>query len=190
MIFVRHGESEFNVVYRKTQQDPGIRDPKVTARGARQIQASARYIADHFPKRFSQIVTSPYTRTLQSSKIIADILDLPIHVDALVGEHAYFTCDIGTPVSALKEAWNDIDFDHLDEEWWPQNEQDHHVNTRASTFRAKMAVHPQWDATLVVSHWGFVRSLTGLSVQNATIVQVDPTRPHPEGGEVVWVPDV
>lgn len=190
MIFVRHGESEFNVVFSKTGQDPGIVDPRITERGQRQIEASARYLADIHGQRFSRIVTSPYTRTLQSSKILADILDLPIHVDPLVGEHAHFACDIGTPVSALSQDWAGIDFAHLPEEWWPSGEQDHHVNERATQFRTKMADQADWDTTLVVSHWGFIRGLTRLTVQNATVVQVDPTQPHPEGGKVVWVPDV
>ena len=190
MMFIRHGESEFNVIFSKTRQDPGIRDPRITARGKQQIAASARYIADHHRNRFTRIVSSPYTRTLQSSTILAEALDLPIFVDTEVGEHAHFACDIGTPVSALKQSWAEIDFSHIAEEWWPSQEEDHHVDARANAFRSKMADHPDWETTLVVSHWGFIRGLTRLTVQNATVVRVDPTQPHPTGGEVVWVPDV
>ena len=40
MIVMRHGESEFNVVYGRTGTDPGIRDPKLTARGRDQVVVS------------------------------------------------------------------------------------------------------------------------------------------------------
>ncbi|MDH3235510.1 MAG: histidine phosphatase family protein, partial [Alphaproteobacteria bacterium] len=33
MILIRHAQSEFNVVYGKTRQDPGIEDPKLTDTG-------------------------------------------------------------------------------------------------------------------------------------------------------------
>ncbi len=33
MLLIRHGQSEFNVVYSVTRQDPGIRDPKLTVEG-------------------------------------------------------------------------------------------------------------------------------------------------------------
>lgn len=190
MIFVRHGESEFNVIFSKTRQDPGIRDPRLTDRGHQQIDASAGYIAEIPGLALTQIVTSPYTRTLQSATILSEVLDLPIKIDPLVGEHAHFACDVGTPASQLKEVWGGIAFDALPEEWWPVQENEQDVDARAKRFRSKMAESANWETTLVVSHWGFIRGLTRLTVENATVVKVDPTHPHPTGGEVVWVPEV
>ena len=46
MILIRHGQSEFNVVYGKTRVDPGIRDPRLTALGERQAQARKQVTAD------------------------------------------------------------------------------------------------------------------------------------------------
>jgi len=61
MLLLRHGQSEFNVIYGKTRQDPGIRDPKLTMEGRAQaddaVEQLTRFTAD-------RIVSSPYRRTL------------------------------------------------------------------------------------------------------------------------------
>ena len=36
MILVRHGQSEFNVIFGATRKDPGIVDPKLTEEGRRE----------------------------------------------------------------------------------------------------------------------------------------------------------
>ncbi len=190
MILVRHGQSEFNVHYARTRQDPGIRDPELTDIGRSQIETSARYIRDNHRIRPTRIVASPYTRTLQSADILAQVLDLPILVDRSIGEHAWFTCDIGTPVTALRGLWPQCDFTDLPEEWWPEKEEEHHIDARARNFRARMASDPIWPETLIVSHWGFIRALTGHRVPNAAVLSLDPTHPHPGGGEVVSLPDL
>jgi broad specificity phosphatase PhoE len=46
MILIRHGESEFNVIYKKTRVDPGIRDPKLTNLGYRQVNKAVGYLKD------------------------------------------------------------------------------------------------------------------------------------------------
>jgi hypothetical protein len=40
----------------------------------------------------------------------------------------------------------------------------------------------------VVTHWGFIRALTGLKVPNGTVLPIDPTRPDSEA-EVVLIPE-
>lgn len=190
MILVRHGQSEFNVRYAENPVDPGIRDPRLTDTGRRQIEAAAAFIADGHRDGMRRIVASPYTRTLQSAEILAEALDLPIRIDADVREHAHFTCDIGTTRSDLLTAWPHLDFDHLDEEWWPGPELENEVDRRAMAYRQRMAATDDWAQTLVVTHWGFIRSLTGHRVKNATVLRLDPTLPHPAGAEVVCVPDV
>ena len=48
----------------------------------------------------------------------------------------------------------------------------------------EMATRPDRDRTLVVSHWGFILSLTGRSVANGEWLRFDPTHPPPT--EIVW----
>jgi hypothetical protein len=40
----------------------------------------------------------------------------------------------------------------------------------------------------LVTHWGFIRALTGLTVPNGVVLRVDPTRPDC-APEMVFVPD-
>ena len=61
MILIRHGQSEFNVIYGKTRVDPGIRDPKLTELGRRQALAAAETVRS---LGIHQVLTSPYTLSL------------------------------------------------------------------------------------------------------------------------------
>ena len=58
MILVRHGESEFNVVFARSRVDPGIEDPKLTAAGRRQAAQTAAALAGY---EIDRILSSPYT---------------------------------------------------------------------------------------------------------------------------------
>jgi broad specificity phosphatase PhoE len=176
MILIRHGESEFNAVFNRTRRDPGIPDPKLTAQGKAQVRRAAEQIRSegHPVKR---LITSPYTRALETAAILAEVLELPVEVEPIVHEHACWTCDIGTPVSTLAARWPALDFSHLEEIWWPENEPQESVHRRCSDFRVKAARLEDWRHVGVVSHWGFIRTLTGRDVKNAEVVQFDPTLP-------------
>lgn len=199
MILVRHGESEFNVVFAKTRKDPGIRDPALTARGRAQIEAAASIVrqavadgrvdADLRPR---WIMASPYRRTLQSAEILSRILGLPIHVEPIVREHAAFACDVGTARTDLVKTWPHVDWTRLEaERWWPSEpETEQIVDGRARRFRGDRLSADDWKGMLVVSHWGFIRALTGHTVPNATVLTFDPGAPHPGGGEVVSTPSL
>jgi len=173
MILLRHGQSEFNVVFGATRRDPGIVDPALTEEGRRQIAAAARGLADRDLRR---IVASPYTRTLESAAILAEALDRPVTVEPIVRERCFFSCDIGSPRSELAGRWPGFDFGDLDERWWPDPEEtEAQLMARCGRFRAAMRAVEDWRHVLVVSHWGFIRGLTGLEVGNGTIVPFDPT---------------
>jgi len=186
MILVRHGESEFNVHYAKTRKDPGIRDPELTETGRAQAAEAADFLAGHAAGGgLRRIIASPYTRALQTAEIIAERLRLPVTVEVEIGEHAYFTCDIGAPRSALQRRWPSLAFDHLPEEWWPDREDDEMVARRALGFRTRAAALADWGSVLAVSHWGFIRGLTGWRVANAAVLQFDPRAPHPTGARLL-----
>ena len=124
MIVIRHGESEFNVVYGVTRTDPEIRDPKLTARGRDQ------------------------------GLVAGEALAAPITVEPLVRERCAWTCDIGIPTPRLAGAWPGVAFPAMAERWWPTDEE------------------PDHGETLVVSHWWFIRALTGAALVNAAMVRV------------------
>ena len=176
MLLIRHGQSEFNVVYSVTRRDPGIRDPLLTATGRAQAREAAAALAD---QGLARLIASPYTRALETAEIIADILGLPVAVDARVGERAAFACDVGSPSAQLRARWPHLTLDHLDEMWWPAlEESEAALDHRREKFRSAMATAADWVHAGVVTHWGFIRSLTGLTVPNGAVLRVDPTRPE------------
>ncbi len=184
MILLRHGQSQFNVHFTATRRDPGIVDPPLTAEGEGQARAAAEALRH---EGLARIVTSPYTRALQTAAVVASVLRLPVFVNPAVRERYAFTCDIGTPRLELELAWPDHDLTTLDEVWWPSmTEQAEQVIARAALFRAEMAALPDWSETLVVSHWGFILALTGRSVMNGQWLRADPTAVPP--AEIVWTP--
>lgn len=171
MILLRHGESRFNVAFGRTRVDPRIPDAPLTEAGQAQALAAASELAGMGLER---ILCSPYTRALQTASIVSRILGLPVSVLPLIGERAALSCDIGTPRSELALAWPHLDMSHIPETWWPELEEpEEGVRRRAEEFRALMAEDPRRAATLVVSHWGFIRALTGQEVHNCAIVKYE-----------------
>jgi broad specificity phosphatase PhoE len=185
MILMRHGQSEFNLLFTATRRDPGIIDAPLTELGHAQARAAARQLAS---QRVSRIITSPYTRALQTAAPVATALGIPVIVNPAVRERYAFACDIGTPRAALLPAWPDHDFSLIgDEVWWPTaDEPAGSVIDRAARFRAEMAALPDWSDIMVISHWGFILAMTGQSIANGQWVRCDPTGAAPE--DVVWHP--
>ncbi len=182
MILLRHGQSEFNLRFTETRRDPGIIDPMLTPLGHEQAGAAARALAG---EGITRIVVSPYTRALQTAAPVARALGVPVFVNQIVRERYAFTCDVGSPRTQLALAWPEHDFSALDEVWWPPIEEPGDaVLNRAALFRGEMAALPDWSNTLVVSHWGFILSMTGLRVGNGEWLRCDPTAPAPS--EIVW----
>ncbi len=176
MILIRHGQSEFNVHYGRTRQDPGIRDPALTADGRAQVAAAAAALA---PLGVTRLLTSPYRRALETAEIIAGALELPVTVDPTVGERVAFTCDLGSHPGELAQRWPAWSFDHLPDQWWPDHvEPETGLAARAARFRGVTDGIVDRDRVAIVTHWGFIRALTGLTVTNAAVVRFH-LRPAP-----------
>ena len=115
MILVRHAESEWNRHYARTRIDPGIPDPPLSAGGRRQAEQLVDRLA---AAEVARLVASPYRRTLETATVVAGALDLPIVIEPLVRERCVFSCDLGTSPRELAAVWPDLDFGHLEEQWW------------------------------------------------------------------------
>jgi len=177
MILIRHGQSEFNVVFNKERRDPGIRDAPLTDHGRSQVAGAAQELATRIASglKITRLVASPYTRALQTAAIIAETLDLPIEIEPLVREHAAYHCDIGTPASLLAGTWPHLSFDHLNETWWSAlDETEAQLLDRCHHFRSRAAGWTDWREVAVVSHWAFIRGLTGYEARNAELVPFNP----------------
>ena len=178
MILLRHAQSLFNVTFSVTRVDPGIEDPALTELGRDQARQAAEALRDHPVKR---IITSPYTRALETTAIVNEVLKLPVTVESLVGERAGFVCDIGTAREHLAPRWPQFILDHLPSRWWPESETEADIVVRCRMFCDRMRDEHDWPHVLVITHWGFIRGLTGLTVANAEITKFDPTgEPHPD----------
>lgn len=177
MILLRHGQSEFNLLFTQTRKDPGIADPVLTPLGREQAETAAETLGGQDIRR---ILVSPYRRAIQTALPTARRLGLRLTITPVVRERYAFTCDIGSPRTFLAETFPEVDFAHLEEVWWPPEEEPaDQVEGRAGLFRAEMAALDDWAHTLVVSHWGFIMALTGRSVTNGEMLRVDPTAPAP-----------
>ncbi len=182
MILLRHGQSEFNLHFTATRRDPGIVDPRLTELGHTQARQAAEQLRDQGIER---IIVSPYTRALQTAQPVAAALGLPVTIDPTVRERYAFACDIGSPRGELEQHWPALDFSALRDIWWPEQEEpEASIVSRAARFRTDLAARHDWSNTLVVSHWGFILSLTGQSVTNGQWLRCDPASPTPE--RLVW----
>jgi broad specificity phosphatase PhoE len=183
MILARHAESEWNLHYGRTRVDPGIPDPPLTAAGRAQAE---RLIVEFRELGVRRLLASPYRRALETATIIARGLDLSIGVEPLVRERCAFSCDLGTPRSLLGRHWPDLDFDHLEEQWWGEQEETlASLDRRCAAFHAKTADLPERHRTGVISHWGFIRALTGQEIGNACFVRLEAADPVAGGRPLV-----
>jgi glucosyl-3-phosphoglycerate phosphatase len=185
VILIRHGQTEFNRVFSATRCDPGIRDPVLTPHGRRQASEVACALQG---VRLSRLITSPYIRALETAEILAAHLNLPVTIDTLVAERFCFTCDIGSPVAELRARWPAVAFDRLRDPWWPQAEETAEMICLRSRLFRRQVLSENWRETAVVTHWGFIRALTGLTVPNGIILRIDPARPNHQP-EMVFMAD-
>ena len=172
MILIRHAQSEWNRYFSETRVDPGIPDPSLTEIGREQARGLIEQLRG---AELTAVIASPYRRTLETAGIIASALGLPIQVNALVRERCVFSCDIGSHPDRLREIWPDIEFSGLGDGWWGEPpESEASVLARSARFRDEHSDLLARDDIAVISHWGFIRALTGEEVDNATILQVGP----------------
>jgi broad specificity phosphatase PhoE len=172
LILIRHGQSEWNAHYNRTRIDPNIPDPPLTNAGRRQATEAAAALAQ---VGIDRLLASPYRRTLETADVIATLLNVPIAIEPLVRERAAFSCDIGTPRSVLAARWPHLAFDHVDEVWWPNDvESDAELSRRCGRFRATARRLEDWRRVAVVTHWGFIRGISGVETRNGEWVRFDP----------------
>ena len=184
MFLLRHGESYFNLHFSATRVDPGIEDPELTPRGVEQAMAAAARLAR---VRLTRMIISPYTRALQTAQPILQTHSLRVDIMHEVRERTAFVCDVGSHPDLLAEKFPQHEFGHLPPRWWHDRTETHEETvTRANAFRARMAARDDAATTVLVSHWGFILALSGISAGNGEILEYDPNTPAPE--QIIWRP--
>lgn len=178
-LLIRHAESVWNEHFSASRIDVGIPDPPLTPRGVEQARAAAERLRGEGARR---LITSPYRRTLHTATIIAEALGLPVEIDPIVRERCAFSCDQGSSPAELAREWPGLDFSGLEEVWWGGLiESWPSLEARCAAFRAKLRAHPDRDALAVVSHWGFIRGLTGAELHNTDFIRLDHGEAGPPG---------
>lgn len=175
MILLRHGQSYFNLHYSRTRIDPGIVDPGLTEEGREQARSAGRALRSFGIRR---VLVSPYRRTLETVAELLPGLDTQVEVavEPLVRERAFFVCDVGCPRSELERDWPHLDFGELPECWWPDGEEpESEMMVRCRSFRERMAIRDDWRETLIVSHWAFIKGLTGQAIANGQHLRFNPS---------------
>jgi broad specificity phosphatase PhoE len=167
---IRHAESAWNEHFSASRIDVGLPDPELTARGREQAHAAAGRLRG---SGVTRLVTSPYRRTLETASILAAELGVPITVDPLVRERCAFSCDQGSSPVALASEWPGLDFSGLEEVWWGGAiESWPSLAGRCAAFRAALRAMPDRRSLAVVSHWGFIRGLTGAELHNTESIRL------------------
>lgn len=170
MIIARHAQSLWNVHFSRNHVDPGIPDAPLTDHG----RAQAAHLAERLEREgIRRLVASPYRRTLETATIVAERLGCPITVEPLVRERNAFSCDRGSLPRELDRLWPGIGCEALAEDWFGQPiESVESVQSRARRFIKTAAAWADLRKVAVVSHWGFIRALTGQEIANAGFVRV------------------
>jgi broad specificity phosphatase PhoE len=170
MILVRHAESEWNRHFSRTRIDPGIPDPPLTPAGRRQAEQLIDRLA---AADVARLVASPYRRALETATVVANALNLTIAIEPLVRERCVFSCDLGTSPQELAALWPDLDFAHLEAQWWGvPAESEVSLARRCAAFRAKTDALPDRRQVAVITHWGVIRALTGQELTNAAAIRL------------------
>ena len=178
MFLLRHAQSLFNLHFNETRKDPGIADPELTPFGTEQAAEAARRL---LPLQLTRIIVSPYTRTLQTAAPILHSRAAAVEIMPEVRERAAFSCDIGSAADVLAQRFPLHDFSRLPQQWWPdRKESEQETVARAAAFRARMASRPDQATTLLVSHWAFLLALSGISLDNAELLEYDPCTRAPD----------
>lgn len=174
-LLIRHAESVWNEHFGSSRIDVGLPDPVLTARGVEQARAAAERLRR---ESVTALITSPYRRTLQTATILAKALGVRIEIDPIVRERCAFSCDQGGSPAELARLWPSLDFSALEETWWGGViESWPSLQTRCQTFRARLRARPDRDTIVVVTHWGFIRGLTGAELHNTDFIRLDHGEP-------------
>ncbi len=188
LIFVRHGESVWNVEGRVQ----GIADPPLSERGREQARLVAERIAREF--RPAAVYASALQRATETGRIIAERLGLPLNVDARLNEYdiGAFTGLTGAEVAErypeIHARWE------MDVQWVPVPGEEGlypFLDRITKAIGEIVAAHPGDAEVVVVTHGGvmslYLGDLIGLNPRmrmpwwfaNASITIVEPEGSRP-----------
>ena len=123
-----------------------------------------------------RLIASPYRRALETATIVASALDLAIAVEPLVRERCVFSCDLGTPREPAERALAGRSISAISRSSGgasPDETEASLAERCVALSRQDRPISPTVTQVAVITHWGFIRALTGQEVTNATLVRLD-----------------
>ena len=72
--------------------------------------------------------------------------------------------------------------------WWAEEEESVEALARRCEIFCDRIARETWSEIAVVTHWGFIKAVTGLSVPNGAALRIDPTQPD-RAAELLYLPD-
>lgn len=205
---IRHGQSEWNVLYKTIPSDeryhPKMKtiDCGITTLGKEQSLEAGRQLAAQLAtdtnRRIDHMVISPLRRALQTATHVLEAFpeDTPIvEISELCSEMLRDACDIGTVPSELAKEFPHWDFSRLDQFWWHGGlngeetwilmqqqkiqESETQVIRRISALKRYLR-SLEGETIVVVCHSDFIWLLTSEQKNNA-----ERTGIYPKNGEIV-----
>lgn len=176
---IRHAQSEFNAAFMPDDPDPMIFDAPLSPLGKAQAVETRTHIN---ALDIVNLIVSPMTRTLQTATLIFENIH-PVSINADVREQLIHSCDVGRAPNSLAKDYPHLDFSHLDECWWHNEEKNHLgysvesrelVEQRADQFIDYLIAN-NTHSTAIISHGNFINAMTGIKPQNCEIIKFDPT---------------
>lgn len=174
---IRHGQSTFNAHMSLTGEDPMHFDAPLSPLGHEQVADLRRKMQT---RPVDLVVTSPFTRAIQTSLGAFGGRDVPLVVESLHREHLAASCDVGRSPDLLKSEFPELDFNHLPDPWW-HVEADHpgpfahepeaSVMERVKRFRGWLASRPERHV-VVVGHGTFFYMILGRFLANTEVAEM------------------
>ncbi|MGC1677360.1 MAG: histidine phosphatase family protein [Candidatus Binataceae bacterium] len=151
LILVRHGESEGNRIRHFTNSP----DAAITELGRQQAREAALRIKTSFHPR--KVIASPYFRTRETARIIAEQFDLPVEIEPEFREQNLGAV-AGKPYEVVRA---DPSFDPAHSwQWRPPGGESHlDVRRRSAPVLDRIARDCPDCEVVIVSHGGVMRAL-------------------------------
>lgn len=185
---IRHGYAAHNAYQNRYDEEAEMFDPPLTSFGEDQARAAGEYFAllSEGLKDIERIICSPSVRCRKTAEAFlkaAGREDIPIIIEPLLAERLGPNARSKGPHKAeLEERMRrtpppvSYDFSKMAEgQWWPDKENETHEDTKA---RAVSAIEKYFSngevpaKTLFVTHYGWIKALTGCKTSNAEIMQI------------------
>lgn len=174
---IRHGQSTFNAFMSLHGRDPMYFDAPLSPLGEEQ----AARLVNHFRAvDVELVVTTPFTRAIQTASAGFREKDVPLLVSPHHRELLAASCDVGRSPNLLANEFPELDFTALSDPWW-HVEADHpgpfarepeaDFMERMKRFKGWIASRPEQDIA-VVGHGMFFYHLTGTFLENAEVMTI------------------